>query len=102
MSLTRWDSTKEGPLSEKSLRTKLEEKGYSVARYVYSSGTSFPDHTHTIDKIDAVLSGRFRMTMKGKSVILEAGDCLLVPKNTVHSAEVVGEESVVSLDATKD
>jgi mannose-6-phosphate isomerase-like protein (cupin superfamily) len=53
------------------------------------------------DKMDAVLSGRFRMTMEGQEVILEKGDCLAVPRGTVHSAEVVGQEPVVSLDAIK-
>jgi len=97
----KWDPAREGALSEKAMREKLERRGFHVARYVYCPGTEFPDHRHEVDKIDAVLSGRFRMTMRGRAVILEAGDCLAVPKGTVHSAEVVGDESVVSLDATK-
>jgi mannose-6-phosphate isomerase-like protein (cupin superfamily) len=60
-----------------------------------------PDHTHGSDKIDAVVSGRFRMTLDGHAMVLEAGDCLAVPRGAVHSAEVVGEEPVVSLDATR-
>ncbi|MFQ5898553.1 MAG: cupin domain-containing protein [Candidatus Methylomirabilia bacterium] len=56
---------------------------------------------HAIDKIDAVLSGRFRMRMEGHGVILEPGDCLAAPRGAVHSAEVLGDEPVVSLDATK-
>lgn len=35
------------------------------------------------------------------SVTLVAGDCLHVPKGMLHSAEVVGDESVISLDAVK-
>ena len=42
------------------------------------------------------------MIVEGREMILEAGDCVNVPRGTVHSAEVVGEEPVVSLDATKD
>jgi mannose-6-phosphate isomerase-like protein (cupin superfamily) len=48
-----------------------------------------------------VLAGRFRMEMEGESVILQAGDCLAVPRGMLHNAEVVGNESVVSLDAVK-
>ena len=33
--------------------------------------------------------------------VLEAGNCLAVPRGAVHSAEVVGDEPVVSLDATR-
>jgi quercetin dioxygenase-like cupin family protein len=101
MTVEHWDPEKEGPLTEGALRRKLAERGYSVTRYVYPPGTYFSDHTHGVDKIDAVLSGRFRMTMGGQSVVLEAGDCLYVPRGAVHSAEVVGNESVVSLDAVK-
>lgn len=101
MAVERWDSKKEGPFSEEALRHKLERRGYHVSRYVYPPGTYFSTHTHGIDKIDAVLSGRFRMRMKGVDAILEAGDCLAVPAGTAHSAEVVGETPVVSLDAEK-
>ena len=101
MYIEHWDTDAEGPLSEDALRHKLAARGYSVIRYVYQPGTFFPDHAHTVDKIDAVLSGRFRMTMGGRSVILEAGDCLCVPHGAVHSAEVLGDEPVVSLDGVR-
>ena len=96
-----WDETRDGPLSEGALKEKLEERGYSVSRYTYPPGTTFPDHAHGVEKVDAVLSGRFRITMGGEKVVLEAGDTVLVPQGTVHSAEVVGEQPVVSLDAVK-
>jgi quercetin dioxygenase-like cupin family protein len=102
MSVEKWNPDQDGPLSEKALRRKLEQRGYRVTRYVYPPGTIFPEHTHSIDKIDGVLSGRFRMTLEGQEVILEAGDCLAVPRGAVHSAEVVGDEPVVSLDAIRD
>lgn len=83
------------------MRRKLEARGYAVTCYVYPPGTYFPDHTHGVDKIDGVLSGRFRMSMNGTSVVLAAGDCLAVPRGLVHRAEVVGNEPVVSLDAVR-
>jgi quercetin dioxygenase-like cupin family protein len=97
--LERWDEERNGPPTEEALRTKLERLGFRASRYVYPPGTFFPEHTHPIDKIDAVVSGRFRMTVEGSEVILEAGDCLAIPRGTVHSAEVLGDTSVVSLDA---
>jgi len=98
----RWDEERDGPLSESSMRRKLQSRGYRVSRYVYSPGTSFPAHTHSVDKIDGVLAGRFRMRLGGADVVLEAGDCLEVPRGAFHSAEVVGDEPVVSLDAVRD
>ena len=101
MHVDHWHQASDGPLSETALRRKLEARGYRVSRYVYPPGTVFADHSHAVDKIDAVVSGRFRMTMGGRSVVLEAGDCLEVPRGVVHSAAVVGDEAVVSLDAVR-
>lgn len=99
--IERWDVKKDGPLSEKALRLRLESRGYTVTRYVYAPGTFFPEHDHDVDKIDAVLSGRFCITMGDKRVILEAGDSIAVPRGTPHGAEVLGDDPVVSLDATR-
>jgi quercetin dioxygenase-like cupin family protein len=101
MNVERWDSELDGPPTEATLSARLEEKGFRVSRYVYPAGTIFPEHNHSIDKIDAVLSGRFRIVIKDLDVILEAGDHIYVPRGTVHRAEVVGDEPVVSLDATR-
>lgn len=99
--LERWDEARDGRLTEGALRAAVEARGFSVTRYVYPPGTRFGAHSHGMDKIDAVLSGRFRMGMKGRSVVLEAGDRLFVPAGAVHTAEVVGDEAVVSLDGVR-
>jgi len=101
MEVERWDTERDGPLSESAMREKLKQRGYSVSYYVYSPGTQFPDHIHDFDKIDGVIAGRFRMTIQGRGVILEAGDCLAIPRGAVHSAEVLGDEPVVCLDAVR-
>lgn len=99
MDLRHWDEAREGPLSEPAMRAKLEAMGYRVNRYVYPPGTFFSAHSHGVDKIDGVLAGRFRMTIYGHSIVLEAGDMLFVPAGAEHTAEVVGKEAVISLDS---
>ncbi len=101
MKVLRWDAERDGPLSEDALRRKLQAHGYCVTRYEYPPGTRFPAHTHEIDKIDAVVSGAFRLTLPEGSVVLGPGDALTVPAGTTHSAEVVGTRTVVSLDAVR-
>lgn len=96
-----WNAERDGPLTEAALCRKLEARGYEVSRYVYPPGTVFPGHSHSVDKIDAVLSGRLRMTMAGHEFVLGPGDCLAVPKGVRHAAAVVGDEPVVSLDAVR-
>jgi quercetin dioxygenase-like cupin family protein len=102
LTIEHWDVENDGEISELAMRRKLERKGYSVTRYIYPPGTYFPDHTHAADKIDGVLSGQFMLRVEGETVILEAGDTLELPHGTLHSAEVVGHEPVISLDAVRD
>jgi len=102
MSVHRWDPQTDGELSEKTLRRKLEAQGYSVTRYVYPPGTHFPEHTHAVDKVDAVVAGRFELIVAGTRMILCPGDWIAVPRGVPHTATVVGEAPVVSLDAVKN
>jgi quercetin dioxygenase-like cupin family protein len=97
----RWDEDEDGPVEERPLREELEDRGYEVSRYVYPPGTRFPEHTHDVDKIDAVVSGRLRVALEGEEVVLGPGDRVAVPAGTPHTAEVAGDEPVVSLDATR-
>lgn len=99
--IERWGSDSNEPLSETALVNLLERQGYRCTRYIYPERTYFPEHSHDVDKIDAVLKGQFKISMYGESVILTAGDYIYIPAKTTHSAEVIGNESVVSIDAVK-
>ncbi len=96
-----WDSARDSELNEVRMRRKLESLGYTCCIYRYDPGTFFEDHTHEVDKIDAVLSGRFRIGSGAESVILLPGDYVHIPADLVHHAEVVGGEPVLSLDAVR-
>jgi len=90
-----------GPLGEAAMRARLEEEGFCVSLYHYPPGTYFPSHTHSVHKKDTVLRGRLKIGWDGGSAILEPGDMIEIPDGFSHSAEVVGSETVVSLDATR-
>jgi quercetin dioxygenase-like cupin family protein len=101
MAVHRWNTALDGEFSEAALRAKLEGLGYYVARYVYPPGTVFPDHKHGVDKVDAVVSGTFRLVIGGHVALLGPGDWADVPRGAVHNAVVQGDEPVVSFDAIK-
>jgi quercetin dioxygenase-like cupin family protein len=54
-----------------------------------------------MDKIDAVLAGRFELVVDGEAAVLGPGDWIVVPRGVRHTATVVGDEPVISLDAVK-
>ncbi|XP_005112365.1 uncharacterized protein LOC101863317 [Aplysia californica] len=101
VNLQKWDESSDGRLTNANMKKKLESMGYRTCRYMFSPGTDFPDHTHNITKMDAITSGRFQMGMYGQTLVMEPGDILEVPKNTVHNAKVVGSEDVTFFDSTK-
>lgn len=101
MKIYHWNPDKDGKLNEENFKNKLEKMGYDVQGYTYSPNTSFEPHYHTCDKIDAILKGRFQVNIDGNTIVLKPGDYIQVPANKIHAARVVGEESVVSLDAIK-
>ena len=83
------------------MRQRLTSEGYAVAKFHYPPGTCFPLHTHTVNKKDTVLHGHLRISWEGGETVLDPGDMIEIPAGFPHSAEVVGPETVVSLDATK-
>jgi len=101
MRVSHWNPALDGEFSEHALRRKLELQGYLVARHTYPPGTVFADHSHDVDKVDAVVSGRFRVVVGGHLTVLGPGDWVAVPRRVRHSAAVVGDQPVVSLDAVR-
>ncbi|EDO38681.1 predicted protein [Nematostella vectensis] len=97
-----WDEERDGQLNEHNLKKKLHDQGYSFLRYTFPSGTDFPNHTHSYEKKDSILTGQFRFAMFGQEVVLKPGDMVVVPANVVHSASVVGQDDVVFFDASKE
>ncbi len=97
----QWDSDANGVLTEDKLRQLLGNMGYRVQRYIYPPGTFFPDHTHDVDKIDAVLAGCLEIQMQGKAIRLNPGDYIAVSRGMLHNARVIGDEAVISLDAVR-
>lgn len=96
----RWDPARDGPLTEAALRAAIEARGFVVERHDYPTGTRVPAHSHPEDKMSGVLAGRLRMTVAGRTVVLEPGDRLYLPAGTVHDAKVVGDAPLAHLDAT--
>uniref|UniRef100_A0A158QII8 Neur_chan_LBD domain-containing protein n=1 Tax=Rodentolepis nana TaxID=102285 RepID=A0A158QII8_RODNA len=98
LQITHWDEKKDGVFSSNKMKAMLEKEGFTVIPYTFSPGTDFPNHTHNVDKKDAITAGKFSFTMHGKTVVLSAGDTIFVPKNTVHAAHVVGDEDPIDFD----
>jgi quercetin dioxygenase-like cupin family protein len=102
MRIERWDPRRDGPLTEATLRQKLESRGYRVAARQYPVGTAAAAQADDRERVDAVVNGLLKVTFEGESAILTAGDMAFVDRGAVRRVEVVGSSPVHCLEAVHD
>jgi quercetin dioxygenase-like cupin family protein len=77
-----------GPVPrEEELRRRLEDEGFSVWAWTDPPGADYVAHSHDHDESLWVVSGAITFGVDGARYRLEAGDRLMLPRGTVHTAE---------------
>ena len=98
--VARWPANA-GQVTINKIRARLEQEGFYPSRFDMVPGDSYGDHTHPEAEIRWVVSGRLQVKVGRDEIILEAGDKLELAPNVVHSADVVGDEVVVTVCASR-
>ena len=103
--LDKWNSSTDGELNAQNMESKLKSKyGHRCYKYKLPAEWTIGYHTHEETKADAILQGTMEMTIKTSEneenkFILEAGDILYLPANTVHKAKVTSEKECIFYDS---
>lgn len=84
-----------------NLKKQLREQGYNLYVHSHPAGTFFPEHKRPHVTLHIILAGSLRVVIDGDETVLNVGERLEIPANTMYSAEVVGESPVVCIDARK-
>ena len=100
ITLTRWPADA-GQITINKIRARLEQEGLQPYRFDMIPGDRYSDHAHPEAEIRWVVSGRMQVRIDHEELILEPGDRLDLAANVVHSADVLGEEVVVTLCASR-
>lgn len=61
----------------------------SLAYWDIAEGAVLSEHKHPHEQVANMLSGRFEMTVAGKTHILEQGDILVIPPDVPHSGKAL-------------
>ena len=85
-----------------SLREELEAGGYQLALQLLAPGTTFAAHCPCVARFEAVFAGRLQVVIAGRVHVLGPGDWIDIPAGVPMTAEVLGEEPVLCLDAAPD
>jgi quercetin dioxygenase-like cupin family protein len=82
----RWAEA--GAPEEGVLRARLEKDGFEIFRWSDGPGATYTPHSHDHDESLWVIAGRITFGIAGRDYPLGPGDRLMLPKGTVHTAEV--------------
>jgi mannose-6-phosphate isomerase-like protein (cupin superfamily) len=75
------------PINAEDVRADWTARGYSSPKVQpYPRGWSRDEHTHPVGLIMTLVAGRMEFIFGGQRFIVEPGDELFYPANTVHSA----------------
>ncbi|MGH8479773.1 MAG: diguanylate cyclase domain-containing protein [Gammaproteobacteria bacterium] len=98
--LVRWDSRADGTPTERALVDKLSSWGYRAGAS-RRSPDKIADRCPDVPSACAVVSGKLGLNIEGQAFELDIGDCLFLPKGKTYSAEVLGNDPVWLLEASK-
>lgn len=99
-SITRWPADA-GQVTINKVRARLEQEGLYPSRFEMVPGDSYGDHSHSKAEIRWVVSGCMKVTLGGEELTLAPGDRLDLAPGVIHSADVVGDEVVVTVTASR-
>jgi len=97
--IERW-SEPSSPDAEE-LKARLLDEGYSVFQCTDAPGTKYGPHAHAEDQSHWILSGELELRVGHETYVLRAGDRDFLPANTIHSAAVPGDKSLIYLIGAK-
>ncbi len=73
-------------------------KAVAVNRLSFSPGALVPTHTHDeSDEILVVTAGKGRLTLTGKTVTIQSGDTVFIPRGQVHAFAAVGHSEMIQI-----
>ena len=87
-------------ISERELRERLDGEGLQASAWSNGPLDHYGEHRHAFDKVLVAAAGSitFHLPELGRDVLLETGDRLHLPADTLHGADV-GPDGVTCLEA---
>ncbi|MCL4452994.1 MAG: cupin domain-containing protein [Candidatus Thermoplasmatota archaeon] len=92
----KWDTVNKEKLSETFSRQMIYGDRVMVAQLDIKKGSVVPEHSHENEQVTWIMKGTLRLTVDGKDIDVGAGEVLVIPSNTKHSA--VALEDTLDID----
>jgi quercetin dioxygenase-like cupin family protein len=93
-----WSKMDWQPVREGVDRKAFTGQGATVALHRLMPGHTPSPHKHPHEQIVYIMAGQIRFHVGAEHTLLGPGGLLVVPPDTMHWGEVVGNEPVLNLD----
>ena len=93
-----WDDMPAEQVTDTFSRKMVVGKNEMLRWLELKPGCKVPEHSHENEQISHVLKGRLRFVVDEETIEVGPGEILLIPPLAAHSAEVLGEETVLDYD----
>jgi quercetin dioxygenase-like cupin family protein len=103
MQVIHWQGA--GQPQEQELRSRMQKEGLAPYSWSNGPGDTYAVHSHSYEKVLYCVRGSIRFVLpdqpeSSRAIDLAAGDCMILPAHTRHSASV-GPQGVTCLEATR-
>ena len=97
-SLYNWNTLPREEVRQGVARVGFGGENVTLVMNFAEPGLEVRPHSHTFEQIAICVSGRMNYHVGDQVFEMTAGSMLRVPPNTMHHAEVIGDETVLNLD----
>ena len=90
------------PISHETVEADWTVRGYSKPKIEsYAQGWSRGEHTHPVNLIMTIVTGRMEFVFGGQSFVVEPGDEIFYASHTVHSARNLYDGTTQMMESYK-
>ncbi len=91
-----------GPCEKEQLnplfgRQVIHASNLTVARIQLAKGAVVPEHRHVNEQITMLQSGRLRFLVKGREIVVEAGQALVLDPELPHRVEALEDSLAIDV-----
>jgi quercetin dioxygenase-like cupin family protein len=84
--LYRWVEIEPEPMNPLLTRQYVSGEKGMVARIMLKKGCLVPEHSHPNEQIALILTGALEFHVNGESIVVRAGEMIVLPPHVPHSA----------------
>jgi quercetin dioxygenase-like cupin family protein len=92
-----WTAIAEEKMNPLLSRWVIHTEQMTIARLWLGKGAVVPSHKHSNQQVTMLKSGSLRFDMAGESIVLNAGEVLVIPPDVPHLVEALEESMATDL-----